>query len=172
MPDKAIRNEYAEIGVEKFYELHSRNYRNPHEFVIKKLVNIAQESGVVGKNVIDLCCGSGEVTMALKNCVVTGVDPYTSDAYFIRTGRKSNPLDFKNIAQGHLKGHYDSVICSFALHLCPISLLPMVLWRLGEITDTLIVISPNKKPDCDNISGWILVDEVLIDRVRMKIYSH
>ena len=170
MPNNAIRNEYAKIGVDKFYQLHSSDYRNPHEEIIKMLICTAQERGIVGKNVIDLCCGSGEVTMALNDCEVIGVDPYTSDAYYNRTGRKPIPLDFKNIAQGQLIGHYDSVICSFALHLCPISLLPMVLWRLGEISNTLIIISPNKKPDCDNISGWILVDEILVDRVRMKVY--
>jgi hypothetical protein len=54
--------------------------------------------------------------------------------------------------------------------LCPISLLPTVLWRLGEITNTLIIITPHKRPDCDNISNWILVDEILLDRVRMRIY--
>ena len=67
-------------------------------------------------------------------------------------------------------GQYDSVICSFALHLCPESMLPTVLWNLSEVSDTLVVISPNKRPYCDNISGWIMVDETIVDRVRMRIY--
>lgn len=170
MPNEGVRNGYAKMGVDKYYMQHSNDYSNPHEYVIKKLINIAQKNGIVGNKVLDLCCGSGEVTMALNNCDVTGVDPYTSNAYYNRTGKKLIPLSFKDIANGYLIGYYDSIICSFALHLCPVSLLPMVLWRLGEVTNTLIIISPHKRPDCDNISGWILVDELLLDRVRMKTY--
>lgn len=170
MPYEGVRNGYAKLGVEKYYEQHNNDYRNPHENVIKELIDIAQRNGIVGNKVLDLCCGSGEITMALNNCEVIGVDPYTSSAYYNRTGKKLIPLSFKEIAQGQLIGDYDSIICSFALHLCPISLLPMVLWRLGEITNTLIIITPHKRPDCDNISGWILVDEILLDRVRMRIY--
>lgn len=170
MPYEGVRNGYAKLGVDKYYEKHNSDYKNPHEKVIKKLINIAQNKGSVGNKVLDLCCGSGEVTMALNSCEVVGVDPYTLEAYYNRTGKKPMSLSFKDIAGGQLSGYYDSVICSFALHLCSISLLPMLLWRLGEITNTLIIITPHKRPDCDNISGWILVDETLIDRVRMRIY--
>lgn len=170
MPYEGVRNGYAKLGVDQYYELHNTDYRNPHEKVVKELINIAQGNGIVGSKVLDLCCGSGEVTMALNNCEVTGVDPYTSNAYCSRTGKKLIPLSFKDIAKGQLIGEYDSVICSFALHLCPKSLLPMVLWRLGEVTSTLVIITPHKRPDCDNISGWILVDEILLHRVRMRIY--
>lgn len=72
---------------------------------------------------------------------------------------------------GKLKEEFDTVICSFALHLCEESMLPMLLWKLKEITSTLIVISPHKRPDCNNISGWFLVDEILLNRVRMKVYA-
>lgn len=167
---KGIRNEYAEIGVEKFYQLHGSDYRNPHEEIIARLVSIAQKKGVVGKKVLDLCCGSGEVTLALKQCEVIGVDPFTTNAYYSRTGKLPLQLSFTDIAMGRLSGQYDSVICSFALHLCPESMLPTVLWNLSEVSDTLVVISPNKRPYCDNISGWIMVDETIVDRVRMRIY--
>lgn len=170
MSNKGVRNEYANIGVEKYYEIHNSDYRNPHEYVIKRLIHFAEESGLIGYEVLDLCCGSGEVTCALQNCKVTGVDPYTSAAYYNRTGQKAIPLAFMDIAKGKLSGNFDSILCSFALHLCPVSLLPMVLWNLGNVSSTLIVISPHKRPDCDKVSGWVLVEEELIDRVRMKIY--
>lgn len=107
MPYEGVRNGYAKLGVDQYYELHNTDYRNPHEKVVKELINIAQGSGIVGSKVLDLC---------------------------------------------------------------PQSLLPMGLWRIGEVTNTLVIITPHKRPDCDNISGWILVDEILLDRVRMRIY--
>lgn len=106
MSYKAVRNEYAKMGMDQYYQLHNRNYRNPHEEIIKKLIIIAQENGSVGNKVLDLCCGTGEVTMALDNCEVIGVDPYTKDAYYNRTGRQPIPLTFKDIARGYLIGHY------------------------------------------------------------------
>lgn len=170
MSDVGVRNGYAQYGVEKYYETHKNDYRNPHEHIVKKLIHRMQKRGIVGERVLDLCCGSGEVTMALKGCDVIGVDPYTANAYYNRTGKEVIPLSFKDIARGKLTGEFDSVICSFALHLCPNSLLPMVLWRLGEITSTLIVITPHKRPYCDTIYGWILVEEILSNRVRLRVY--
>jgi SAM-dependent methyltransferase len=169
---EAVRNEYAKIGVENYYKKHSKDYRNPHEKIVHKLLEIAENKNYIGRNVIDLCCGSGEVTLGLKqyNHKITGVDPYTNLAYYNRTGCKAINLSFKDIVRGKLKEHCDTIICSFALHLCEKSMLPFLLYRLGEITDTLIIISPHKRPDCDRIASWILVDDIIVDRVRMKVY--
>lgn len=152
---------------------HSSDYTNPHEKIIHKLLKIAEENNYLGKKILDLCCGSGEVTVALnKNKYwVKGLDPYTGVAYYKRTGNTVMNLSFKDIVMGKLKEEFDTVICSFALHLCEESMLPMLLWKLKEITSTLIVISPHKRPDCNNISGWFLVDEILLNRVRMKVYA-
>lgn len=49
MSNTAIRDEYAKIGVERFYELQGSDYRNPHEDIIRSLVSYAQASGVVGE---------------------------------------------------------------------------------------------------------------------------
>jgi ubiquinone/menaquinone biosynthesis C-methylase UbiE len=54
------------------------------------------ENEVTGNKILDLCCGSGEVTMALKKCEVIGVDLYTTNAYYNRTGKKPIPLSFKD----------------------------------------------------------------------------
>lgn len=156
--------------MDDYYLKHGSEYRNPHEKVIHRLMNLALDKGFVGDKVLDLCCGSGEVTLALGDRDITGIDPYTEGAYFERTGKPLLQLTFNDIINGELEGQYDTIICSFALHLCPKSLLPSLLWQLGQAASTLIVITPNKKPDCDQVSNWFLVEEILENRVRMRIY--
>jgi len=169
---KAVRNEYAEIGVENYYLKHSKDYSNPHEKTIKNLLIIAEQNNFIGKKVLDLACGSGEVTSALLNFdhEITGLDPYTTDFYREKTSNKVLKLSFKDIILGKLTEKFDTIICSFALHLCDISMLPNLLWKLSEISNTLIVITPHKRPDCDMIASWLLVDEIIMDRVRMRVY--
>lgn len=41
---------------------------------------------------------------------------------------------------------FSCIICSFALHLCNRSMLPDLVWRLSERSNTLVVISPTKFP--------------------------
>lgn len=166
-----IRKLYSEQGVEEYYLSSGDSYRNPHEEQVSGLIRHAKEQGHIGHRVLDLCCGSGEVTQCLNGHDVTGADPFTGNAYYRRTGRRALDCSFLDIAKGALDGcRFDTVICSFALHLCEESLLPQVLYQLGRISDTLIVISPNKRPDCDGWF-WTLTDETLLNRVRMRIYK-
>ncbi len=169
---KAVRDEYAKIGVKNYYLIHSKDYSNPHEATIIKLLTIAEKMNYIGKKVLDLCCGSGEVTSCLEKYdhEITGLDPYTTEAYYNRTKKTALKLSFKDIVNGFLKERFDCIISSFAMHLCDESMLPSLLWKLCEISNTLIVITPHKRPDCDNVSCWILVDEIVLDRVRMRIY--
>ncbi len=173
-----IRDKYSKIGVKGFYETQSDSYENPHERIIQNLVRQADKKGLIGKNVLDLCCGSGEVTLVLAKHNVTGTDPYTGAIYKTRTGKTAIPLTFVDIAQGKLKElqkdlpkRYDTIICSFSLHLCPESLLHQLLWELSQVSDTLIIITPHKRPDCNNISGWKISEETILEKVRMRIYK-
>lgn len=166
-----IRNLYEEMGVDEYYLKNAGNYHNPHESIIKKLIEIAKNNNLIGQKVLDLCCGSGEITRMLSNNhEIVGIDPYMHQIYTERTRRMSYPWSFIDIKNGNIQENFDTIICSFALHLCPKSLLPDVLWNLGLISKNLIVISPNKNPNCDGISNWILVDEMILNRVRMKVY--
>jgi SAM-dependent methyltransferase len=169
---RAVRKEYDEIGVDSYYIKHSKDYINPHEEIIGRLLEFAEDKKYIGEKVLDLCCGSGEVTCALQkyNHEVVGADPYTMDAYNKRVGKMPIELTFDDIIFGKLEKEFDCIICSFAMHLCEESKLPALLWKLGEIANTLIIITPHKRPDCDNISGWLLVDEIKLDRVRMRVY--
>lgn len=167
-----IRNKYEELGVEGFYKKEGSTYRNPHEKIIEKLISIANEKNLIGDSVIDLCCGSGEITVLMEEKTVIGIDPFTNAAYSKRTGKNSLNYSFKDIAKGNLKITCDTIICSFALHLCPPSLLHNVLWNLKDVSRRLIVISPNKKPDCHGIAGWLRKELIEIDRVKMNFYEN
>ena len=91
--------------------------------------------------------------------------------YMKETGKRCYQYGFDNLQTGCLKENFDTIICSFALHLCPKSRLPDVLWNLGMSAPCLIVISPNKNPQCDGISGWALSENYSLNRIKMKIYQ-
>lgn len=167
----SIREQYEKLGVERYYREHSNTYRNPHLEIIHKLL----ETQSPGKTVLDLCCGSGEVTSYLQennpSLHITGNDPYTYESYMRNTNAPCTRFDFKAIAQGALSQFkFDMIICSFALHLCPVSLLPTVLYQLSLVSNTLVVITPHKKPEVPE-TFWYQVQERLVEKVRMRTYS-
>lgn len=145
-----IRNKYQQMGVDRFYQENSNTYENPHEPIIHSHLNQLIRTGDISQGkILDLCCGTGQVTNFLKTKgfrQITGVDPYTNIEYQKRTNCRAYNFDFRYIAQKGLPEKYDVIICSFALHLCPESLLPQVLWALSQSCKKLIIISPNKKP--------------------------
>lgn len=168
-----IRNEYNKIGVEAFYKKNADTYENPHEPIIHSHLNqLIKNKTINNGRILDLCCGTGQVSLFLKKQGfrnIEGVDPFTNMEYQKRTDLKAYSFDFKYIATKGLPKQYDTIICSFALHLCPESLLPQVLWQLSEATKTLIIISPNKKPDIG--FPFSLVKEQKEQRVFCKIYQ-
>ena len=161
----AIRNMYSELGVDEFYREYGNEYKNPHADIIKKLLFDVD----AGDSILDLCCGSGEVTRCFPEKDVTGCDPYTHELYKKLTGREVLTYSFKDIALGALSEYrFDTVICSFALHLCEGSLLNQVLFQLAVISNKLIILTPHKRPVIR--SYWRLEREVIIDRVRLREY--
>jgi SAM-dependent methyltransferase len=138
-----------------------------------KNVNTEIAEALIGTNVLDLCCGGGEVTSILgaqdKEYRIDGVDPYTAEAYKKNTGKICLPLSFKDIVLGGLEDKkYDTVICSFAMHLCELSMLDMLLFRLSGICDTLIILTPHKRPVIKN--WWRLEREIIYQKVKLRIY--
>ena len=171
----AIRTAYQQHGVTAFYQQFGNNYRNPHEATIVKIIQtIASSCQPNLTNVLDLACGSGEVTLALAALgytTATGMDPYTFDAYQERTGKIAEKYSFEQIATGALEDrHYTTIICSFALHLVDTSRLPKLLYQLSRMSPSLLVITPHKKPEIKSAWGWTLLTEVLIERVRGRFY--
>ena len=166
----SIRAAYAAQGVIPYYETHGATYRNPHEAIIHECLDkVIVDWKVPLKNVLDLACGSGEVTTHIKAKKVVGVDPFTNEAYYTRTGQTALPYTFDDIANGALQDSYfDVIICSFALHLVEESRLPGICYALAQVSQQLIIITPNKKPTIS--CGWTLIDDFVHKRVHTRYY--
>ena len=170
----SVRAGYEQLGVEGYYKEHSADYTNPHFEKISYLLNLDEVKARIGTKVLDLCCGGGEVTTILsaqgKNYEIDGLDPYTATAYKKNTGKDCMPYSFKDIVLGALNGKkYDTIICSFAMHLCELSMLNMLLYQLVNICDTLIILTPHKRPVIK--SWWKMDKEILHEKVKLRIYS-
>lgn len=174
----SIRDAYADLGVTAYYEAHGHAYRNPHEDIVRALVaQWLDHRAHPPSSVLDLACGSGEVTLALLErgvpaAHIVATDPYTRDAYAERTGLAALPHTFEDIAHGAATDlRVDAVVCSFALHLAESSWLPTVVWQLSEIAGQLVVITPNKRPELKPQWGFRLEHEWMRERVRCRVYS-
>ncbi|MBD1890683.1 MULTISPECIES: class I SAM-dependent methyltransferase [unclassified Coleofasciculus] len=173
---QAIRKGYEQYSVQGFYEQFGDEYRNPQESAIQKVLQLAASQWQLDfHKVLDLACGSGEVTLALQSLGCTnidGIDPYTYNAYLNRTGKEAEPYTFEDIASGILNNrHYSLIVCSFAMHLLPESRLPIVVYQLGLIAHSMIIITPNKRPHLKPEWGWLCLDEIMCNRVRSRLYQ-
>jgi SAM-dependent methyltransferase len=177
MPPDSIRAAYKEEGVAGFYSRAGADYRNPNEAGVKEALKLALKWKPDFSSVLDLGCGSGEATLALKafgvaSAAITGCDPYTGAAFLARTGRKAESWSFVDIASGCLEDRrFSLVIASFSLHLCPESLLPGLCYALSQASRQLLVLTPHKRPEIR--WGWkhIAEDYARIERVRVRFYS-
>jgi SAM-dependent methyltransferase len=172
---QSIRKGYEKHGVRGFYERFCDAYRNPHEAAIRSALHAGLSRWQVDlSRVLDLACGSGEVTLALQELGCTsidGIDPYTAEAYRKRTGRQAESLTFEQIAEGALEGcRYSLIVCSYALHLLPASRLPVLAYRLQRLAPALIILTPHKRPQLREGWGWRLEDEIVVARVRARLY--
>lgn len=175
---KPIRKEYEDLGVDGFYKKSGWHYSNPHEPQIITLLNNNQTQ-INYQKVLDFCCGSGEVTAALSNMGfenTTGSDPYTRQAYRKRTDKKALSLSFNDVIRKGLPEKYTAVIASFALHLCPPEQLYPLVIQIFESTSQLVVITPHKRPQLEELDGvnLIFTDQTPTPRgkqVRLKIYE-
>jgi hypothetical protein len=173
-PD-SIRGQYETRGVRGFYTESGADYRNPHEPQVRRCIARAVETWRPDlSHVLDLAAGSGEATLALRElgaARIDGIDPYTADAYFSRTGTPADRFTFEQIASGALTGRrYTLIVCSFALHLCEPSRLPGVAQHLSLVSDALLILTPHKRPVIRPEWGWELTGEQVIERVRSRMY--
>jgi len=176
--EESIRGQYEALGVRDFYATRGGSYRNPHGEIVRQIVFAAVERFSLDLSaVLDLACGSGEATLPLLELgarQIDAVDPYTGEAYRQRTGRTAAPLSFEDVAAGGLAGRrYSLIVCSFALHLASPSRLPALLCQLAQLTrqsGRLLVITPHKRPEIPEPWGWRLAEELLIERVRGRLY--
>jgi hypothetical protein len=166
---KAIRNGYAEMGVDAFYRSSGGQYQNPHYPYLRQLLH-QNESRIDYSTSLDFCCGSGEVSQALSELGylnTEGCDPFTQKAYLERMQKPCLEFSFEEVIQGKLAGkQYTSIICSFAMHLCPQKQLYPLVQQLLSCSPQLIIITPHKRPDLSLMEGVKLSfeDFVLTDR--------
>jgi len=169
----AIRNEYASIGVKAFYESKGANYENPHFEQIEALL-IKNLEKFDWSNVLDLSCGSGEVSLILKKFSISTIatDPYTKLAFEKNLNSTFFEYTFDDIIKGALDGfHFTTVICSFALHLCPEDKLFPLLTKILKKNTILGIITPHKRPDLRNLSFIEhLFDDFSLTEKGKKVY--
>jgi hypothetical protein len=176
---KDIRPLYETYGAEEYYRLHGAGYENPHEPVIKTLVQRNLPAWDCSGGVLDFCAGSGEVTRALQErgvINVRGSDPYTYELFERLTGCPCDRFHFKEVVRGTDLGRHSLIISSFALHLCPEKDLFSLVWGLFMAAPVLVVITPHKRPALEELPGIELVKEdfELTERgkkVRLKQYQ-
>jgi hypothetical protein len=167
---KAIREEYADHGVEAFYKTHAHVYENPHFLYIKSLLE-KNKTRIDYSNVLDFCGGGGEVTiilqgMGFENAI--GCDPFTFKLFEKNTGKKCWRFSFEEVVKRKLTAKYppssqeslqtvkkpfSAIICSFGMHLCPEKMLHPLVFQLFSLSEILVIITPHKRPVLENIEG-------------------
>jgi SAM-dependent methyltransferase len=175
MSPDSIRKQYERHGVQLYYEQFGAGYRNPHEAALSRAISSAVSAWRLDlTRVLDLACGSGEATLALRDLgaqAIDGVDPYTALAYQARTGQPAESLTFEAVAAGALADRrYSLVVCSYALHLLAPSRLPKLVYQLSRIAGGLLVLTPHKRPHLRPEWGWRLEGEMVVDRVRARSF--
>src|SRR5262249_50758425 len=99
-------------------------------------------------------------------------DPYLFEQYQERTGKTAERFSFEDAAAGALSGRsYSLIVCSFALHLADASRLPAICLQLSQISPTLLLLTPHKKPQIREQWGWKLAGEFVWARVRCRRYT-
>ncbi len=176
-----VRQGYDQLGVSAFYQTHGTDYQNPHERILHLLLTqwVKSKNLPVSTRFLDLACGSGEVTSLLQHLGfqnITGFDPYTHVAYEIRTGLVAHDYSFEAIANGsllrkHPEFEFDVIICSFAMHLCAPSWLPLLCLQLAGISSIMLILTPHKRPEIGRDWGWEMLEEQLFERVRLRAYQ-
>lgn len=169
----SVRAGYEKLGVEGYYKNHNEDYSNPHFNIINALLSDYIKHNNIGDNVLDLCCGSGEITSILNSVGdyhIDGLDPYTAPAYKKNTGKECLMYDFKDIVNGALENRrYNTIICSFAMHLCEQSMLNSLLYQLSTISENLIILTPHKRPEITQ--WWKEVYREKNNKVTIKVYK-
>lgn len=172
----SIRKEYEQHGAEAYYQQHGAEYRNPHEAAVAAALKAAIAHWQPDmSHVLDLACGSGEVTLVLRELGcdnITGIDPYTGEAYFSRTGLTALEHTFEAIAGGAISDlRFSLIVCSYALHLVPASWLPAVAVALAQAAPALLILTPHNRPEIKSAWGWHLQGELYLERVRARYYT-
>ncbi len=176
----AIRLKYENEGVEGFYSKHADEYQNPHFEYIRQLI-IQNEHHLDYTKGLDFCAGNGEVSqvwqeLGYKDFV--GSDCFTYNNYEKNFNIPCLKYSFEDIIKGNFEfSHkFSVIICSFAMHLCPEKWLYSLTYNLLEYSQKLVIITPHKRPQLENLAQIALTFEDFVltqkgKKVFLKIYE-
>lgn len=170
--NNSIRHKYEQCGYKQYYIKYGNTYQNPHESAIQELLPKCLPP--FPGHALDLACGSGEASLVMMKhgWKVTGIDPYTTQAYVRRTGQIAGSLSFEDIINGKLNIKFDLIVCSYAMHLLERSKLPYLIYQLYRITSKLIIITPNNRPILKPEWGFRLIQSCKCSKAKAMIYAH
>ena len=171
----------------KYFEQHSsptefyltcKKYKNPHanKFyeIIKRVIDwlpFNMQTSI--EPILDLACGSGEVTRALLRYGidnVIGIDPYLHEQYATITKRTVYDYSFEDIyLEKVLLEKYSIVFCAYALHLC--SHVDKILEVLKKYTEYLCIITPHGLPIVSEESGWQRIISFKYANIKVYIFQ-
>lgn len=179
MKTSHIRNLYQKLGVQHYYQQYGDHYQNPHWEQIKTLLQ-QNETRLDYGQVLDFCAGGGEVSWVLQELGYSGMigsDPFLKDLYQKNLGLTCHDWSFDTVVKKGLTGRYSCIISSFALHLCPAEQLYALTLQLFQATETLVVLTPHKRPALETYHGVDLqyTDHTLTERgkkVFLKVYQY
>ena len=157
---KAIRNEYADLGVETYYRTQGDSYANPHALYLAELLE-KNRHRIDYTQTLDLACGGGEVTQILRGLGfenALGCDPFTRQLFERNTSKECLEFNFEDIVKGRLTAHFGAenrqfttIVCSFALHLCIEKQLFTLVAELFRLTENIVIITPHKRPELERL---------------------
>lgn len=169
---ESIRNQYSEMGVDNYYITKKQEYKNPHliniELCLQEVINKIN----IG-NFLDLACGNGEVSSFLsKNGFkdFKGIDPHFSEIYKKNTSHQCDDVLFQDISKEGINEKFDTIICSYALHLCPESYMNNLLYQISNSCKYFVVISPTKYPIISE-NYFSLQEDFIINRTHCRIFK-
>lgn len=152
---KPIRKLYEQFGAKEYYQQYGDFYQNPHESCITELL-LQNEKRLDYSQILDFCAGSGEVSaciQALGYDNIQASDPYTHSLFTKKTGIDCQKWSFDDVVRGDLSGTYSTIICSFAMHLCEEQKLYPLVTNLFGHSQSLVIITPHKRPKLEQLSG-------------------
>ncbi len=176
----AIRLKYESDGVEGFYSQYAEMYVNPHLPYIKALI-VQNETKLDYTKGLDFCAGNGEVSQIWKELGYK--DFLGSDCFTFKNYEKNLEIpcctySFEDIVRQNFSfpHTFSTIVCSFAMHLCPEKQLFPLVYNLFQYTNCLVIITPHKRPQLENIPQiqLFLEDFVLTERgkkVFLKAYK-
>lgn len=173
----SLHNLYKNLGVDNYYLNFGESYVNYHENSIQEVLETLFKNEIENKSFLDFCSGDGLITKILKsfkninNCSFTGLDKYLAERYIKETKENCIVNSFEDVAKGSILNlNFDITICSFALHLCPFSILENVLFVLSYISKELIIISPSKNTRV-SLNFFILEEQFKYKNVVVSKYT-